>query len=841
MRKTKYTSALIFFTLGFLSMLAPQVLADDQSDQDAFACTNSVNVMDCIEKTKPAAPAEPEPEVIPINGLKWISSGPLSLGVRYDNVLGWIPQASFVQMFYDNGISAQLGYGANEQRANVTLGHSFSPHQQIKLTYEYLAQNLPFDFASGTVNEWVNQNAFGGAYRYLFANQIWHSLDLSGYYIHANDKNLSNAIFYQNDIPMSDLRRIAGGTEETVLANFTLTPLHRLLVTLGGGYSHLVYDTEYESNQETSTVAYNAGLEYLLTSRTKFGASITNSAAETDSTIKVSQIFPKQIEAAVTGQYSQGQAGQPNSSSLTLALSFPVTAYTATPDDSLGSLKDWIENPVIRAPRVLAIKDEKVVAYSIDASNPPLQNLKTGQAIQDVYTKDIFNFDPSLYDKVEYSLSVVDPNHIITNPSQLNLDVKSDGSSAYNAIIYSTAPLSNSVTPNGGPNTYQVIITATGYKNGLAQPVTAQADLELDVNFDPNNEPQWGTKGDGAIAFDQTAAPSSIKLNDFLSTDPGQPVTFSIVSVNPLASSAYWDIQTNGSSAYLVRKKDSSGAFYAKDINATTPQNIVVTVKYADDPAGTVGPQTTLKITVKPDPSIKFVWNNSSACSITGAYNGGVLVEQPTNSQTYPINLSTCVQYEDANNNPIQVSNDSISYAKKDAGGYPDSINLNGSALTVNGPTNNTANSLNKQYTFILNVMSTAQGSSSANPYPVTATNLINVGNTLQVDAGSNKYQFDGTANDVGFKSSYTSMVIYNLDTNKTYTFTSDAATDNPPLQIKVCPSSITNVTSYNDPNSKCVATTNTMNVSSQTGSIVWWVPIAFDYPTVSKVTLTQN
>src|SRR5690606_28708611 len=125
--------------------------------------------------------------------------GPLSLGIRYDFDLGWIPQIEYTQTFYDNGMHVLLDYNTNETRANLTLGHAFSSNQQVKLTYEYLAQNLPFDFESGETHEWVNQNAFGAAYQYLFPGEVFRGFDISGYYIAANNKDLPDVIYYQNN------------------------------------------------------------------------------------------------------------------------------------------------------------------------------------------------------------------------------------------------------------------------------------------------------------------------------------------------------------------------------------------------------------------------------------------------------------------------------------------------------------------------------------------------------------------------------------------------------------------------------------------------------------------
>lgn len=820
-------SKLSAFVLIF-SLFSTFALADDNDNDDtqtgSFACADASNVMDCIEKTKQVTPA-PVTELPSINTQQLGLAGPVSLGVRYDNVLGWIPELTYSQIFYDNGLFLQLNYGANEQRANITLGHQFNPHQQIKLTYEYLAQNLPFDFASGSVNEWVNQNAFGAAYRYLFTNQILRSIELNGYYIHANNKDLSEVIYYQNNDAYLNLRHIAGGAEETVTTSITLSPLRQVLLSLGGGYSHLVYDTTYEDNQNTTTLAYNAGLDFLISSRTKLSAGIVNSAAETDSSIKFSQILPAHIEAAVTGQYSQGQAGQPNSSSVTLAFAYPVISYTMAANDSLGALKTWVQKPVVHATRVLAIKDEKVIKFAINAVNPPAQTLLTGQAIQPLATQSIFSFDPELFDRVDYSLSLLANNNNLTNPqSQLNITVQPLANDKYNATIYSIAPIPNSATPNGAPIAYHVIITALGYKTGLVAPIQAQADLVLNLNFNHNNEPQWN-KTDGAINFDANDTTDKnnppINLNTFITKNGNQSVKFYFDDPKKYTD---WDITTSG---YLVRKPDANGAFDAGDIS-TTPKDISISAQYTDDPDGTVVPSTTLKITVNADTGIVMQWNASlAACQ----FDHNLDISQPYPSdpvvKTFTLfGANPCILYW-KNNNPISVVNDKIG-AMSTSSTYTSGISINGNTLNVNYPM--PADLASSSWPVTIIVPSTATGPT---PQNVALTGGIPVSNQLTV-AGKP----ENTATLTGmFK--YAAIYVRDLDDAKRYTLAGQSISnlDNNFPTPFVCPGEIS------DPDSaSCPPYSSSSGITSKDGSatLLWaYYPSNANPTTINSVTLT--
>ena len=165
------------------------------ADDAAFTCSSAINVMDCINQTQ--SPSVQQQSVgnlktaIPVSNQTFGFTGPVSFNVRYDQDLSWILDAGYAQSFGNRAaVALKASAGQNELRGNGTIGFALSPKQQIKFTYEYLTQNLPFDYAAGTVNEWVSQNAYGAAYRYMLGNSILQGVELSGSYTKANSKDL---------------------------------------------------------------------------------------------------------------------------------------------------------------------------------------------------------------------------------------------------------------------------------------------------------------------------------------------------------------------------------------------------------------------------------------------------------------------------------------------------------------------------------------------------------------------------------------------------------------------------------------------------------------------------
>ena len=326
MKKRAFNIKSILFGTVLTGSLAVNPLASmadnmgANATDDAFiSCGNTANVMDCINQTQNpnVRSANLSASSLPLNSQTFGLTGPVSLNVRYDSDLKWIIDGAYAEQFGEYAAGAlKVSAGPNEYRGNGTIGFNITPKQRIKLTYEYLMQNLPFDYTAGTINEWVSQNAYGAAYRYLLGNSILQSLELSGSYTKANSKELKDVYVYDpnGNVTDVDYRRIAGGQQTTGMASVVLTPMKNTLLKVGAGYSASIFDTQWASNQATSTIAYNVEASHLVTPKTLVSASVNNTATNQAHTVKISQILPGNLEGNVTGNMSA------------MSMAWPITA-----------------------------------------------------------------------------------------------------------------------------------------------------------------------------------------------------------------------------------------------------------------------------------------------------------------------------------------------------------------------------------------------------------------------------------------------------------------------------------------------------------------------------------
>ncbi len=181
-----------------------------------------------------------------------VLKGPLfSMGAYGDTTLGFIAEAklaSYLSYNERDALALEFDGGPKVFRANVTYGIDLTSRQRAKLTYEYLRQNLDFDFKSGHTSRWVYQNAIGGAYAYLLDNRFIESLGFGGYFSQSPSKNISPGF----DIDSTEYdRRIAGAKAGNVHADLALRlwPYSRLR----GGID---YDIVHFNTKKRKTIRY---------------------------------------------------------------------------------------------------------------------------------------------------------------------------------------------------------------------------------------------------------------------------------------------------------------------------------------------------------------------------------------------------------------------------------------------------------------------------------------------------------------------------------------------------------------------------------------------------------
>lgn len=558
-------------------------------------------------------------------------SGPWSFTLRYDQDLALVFGAGYTQMFNEVfGVSGKFTLGQNERRANLTSGFAVTKDQQVKLTYEYLAQNQNFDFASGAVQQWVDQHAVGGAYQYLLRHEIVHSLELSASTIRANSKDLSSLAFNQVSTTNStnydvNYRHIAGGTENTVQAALNLLPLKNTALTVGAGYSAISYDMQYQASPSNSGLAYKLELTHVLTPKAKIGTSVNNTASGREHNVQISHILPKNIEVGVKAQYVAGAAGLSDSKNIALNFSYPAPKqYSLSLETNMQELHNWVEKPVVYATRVLAIKDEKVQSYSFSAgSGNPEDQVKsnnstdvTEREINPVLTQDYFQFtDPAL--TVSYSAAVTCP---VTQPQNkcnlqdLGIHLVANGNQA---TLSSFALIPEST----GVGNYVITITGNGTRAGLT-PVTANVHFNLNIT---TSSTQWATTA-GTLAFDsapvinQALGKSActggilLQLKD-ANNNLENPQTVGWATGKP----DYWTVQQDGQQWCLMR--DTSNSNLSGNLNAADVDNTANLNLCAYEAGNSSCISGTIAATVTGDSSTDGAGANVIGAQITDPYD----------------------------------------------------------------------------------------------------------------------------------------------------------------------------------------------------------------------------
>ena len=124
----------------------------------------------------------------------FLQSSSFNFGVYDDTVLGFIADgkvARYIGATERNAVAIEVAGGPNVIRVNSTYGLALTEQQRVKLTYEFLDENLDFSFPDDTVSKWVYQHALGGDYAYLLDNAYIESIGFGGYYTHSSSKDLT--------------------------------------------------------------------------------------------------------------------------------------------------------------------------------------------------------------------------------------------------------------------------------------------------------------------------------------------------------------------------------------------------------------------------------------------------------------------------------------------------------------------------------------------------------------------------------------------------------------------------------------------------------------------------
>lgn len=311
------------------------------------------------------------------------NTGPFNVSVNQDSLLGVIVDTNTLLKFNSkNAAAVELAAGPRVLRANGTYGYALNDRNRIKLTGEYLTENLDFNFYSGDTRQWVNQGAVGAAYQYWLGGDKLKSFQVGSYYSHAPSKQLSDkTIVLSNDMDLLDQRRIAGGDDINGTAEASMSLWQHSLLTVGANYDQVSYDTEYEIHKDNNAQGLGGHfqLQQLLTATTELNLQSSVSSVFSTYGAGLNWVWTSNkntawttgINSSYTSDHTTERHFWVNGINLNIAWGVPregkQVAHYSDPDVAAQDLATWSAKPAVRMPDVLAISDERIT--NIDVPN----------------------------------------------------------------------------------------------------------------------------------------------------------------------------------------------------------------------------------------------------------------------------------------------------------------------------------------------------------------------------------------------------------------------------------------------------------------------------------------
>ena len=296
-----------------------------------------------------------------------------------NNFLGAIGQAEIAFPFNEH-VAGALGLegGERHNRYSATLGLDINPDQRIKLTGEYLRQNIDYTFFSGTDRQWVDQTAIGLDYEYnLNKNscpEFYDYIDLSGYYSHAPSKDLAPISGSYSDnsgnlTNFTNLRRIAGSNAYGIEPALVLHPWSGAKATLGVNYDNVRYDNIYGPKITVDGIGGTIKFSQDLLNNFQLNLSASDRAPFDNYQAGLDWNRPLQtanLTLGILGSYTAGKDQLPDTSYAGVSIKYIIqptqnAACHVSNNDAL-SLAAWTQKPAVYMPQVLAIVDQRLVA-----------------------------------------------------------------------------------------------------------------------------------------------------------------------------------------------------------------------------------------------------------------------------------------------------------------------------------------------------------------------------------------------------------------------------------------------------------------------------------------------
>lgn len=363
---------LIFFSVIFFWTISTTLFANSNEPRTQVGLQNSDLASAFAAENYSKAPSS-----LSFNSNQiGLTNSPISFNATYSDTFGAYVSAGYLYLLNQwSGLDLKAEVGDKTMRANGTYGFLIGSHDELKISGEYLRQDLGFDFASGTTYQWIGQSAGGLSYQHILPNKWLNALSANVYYSRAQNKELSSEQVIQNGITYLDERNIVGATAEGLSLNATFLTSPRVRLTPSLSFDSVVYPNHYENHDDDSNKQFGGGLkwEQLITKQFKSEIDASARAYGNDILAKIDWAMPagfgKRIEWGVSAEHFTNKVSGPDNNQISLNFSYQwdgkstnqTIGFSDFKPTDMQDLTTWVATPAVYMPEVLAVADEEML------------------------------------------------------------------------------------------------------------------------------------------------------------------------------------------------------------------------------------------------------------------------------------------------------------------------------------------------------------------------------------------------------------------------------------------------------------------------------------------------
>ncbi len=298
--------------------------------------------------------------------------------------LGPTLKARFTDTVTDTTAFSILGEaGLKNFRIGGTLGWKLDVNQYLKVSADYLVQDITYAFFSGTTDQWVSQGSISAAYRYDFAGYEYDPwFDVNAYLSHAPSKTLGSVqgTFITGGVVQSfkDNRRIAGSNAGGISPGVSIQPWQGSRAGLALNYDSVRYDKNYSPNENANGLGGTFTFSQAITEDVTFdlAAAVRKPFNNYEADVIWSNIpYYGKWALGLDADYTAGKTTLPNTYNVGVIVEYfmdqrclprrvslkgDLKGEVLAPPVPNNDLEAWTATPAVYLPQVLAITDEGV-------------------------------------------------------------------------------------------------------------------------------------------------------------------------------------------------------------------------------------------------------------------------------------------------------------------------------------------------------------------------------------------------------------------------------------------------------------------------------------------------